>query len=239
MFSDSPTSSIRIQANSDTVSWGRTAPSLHEWAWCEVPSMKPSLSTRPFITILPFKTNTTVSPFPGREIMRQRPLDWAKSLASGRLAKSPSYRPWFQKRAFSITRHVAIFAGFWRVSLRYRWTCHVPLFKSFYTPRRRIGKEEQKIEIRIFDWLFKGVSWALQLRTEKLRWGVILQNDVDKSFMRQIYAPPNEDFGRLNKPFSVCFPGSTFQGCENPIWATKRWQVLRKRTPSKIVVWDG
>jgi hypothetical protein len=39
---------------------------------------------------------------------------------------------------------------------------------------------------------------------------------------------PNEDLGRPNKPVSVCFR-STFQGCEYPIWATKRWKVLRKR----------
>jgi hypothetical protein len=37
----------------------------------------------------------------------------------------------------------------------------------------------------------------------------------------QLYAPPNEDFGRRNKRFRVRFR-STFQGCEYSIWATKR-----------------
>ncbi len=45
----------------------------------------------------------------------------------------------------------------------------------------------------------------------------------------KIYPPPNEDFGRPNKPFRVRFR-TTCQGCEYLIWATNRRQVVRKRT---------
>ena len=38
---------------------------------------------------------------------------------------------------------------------------------------------------------------------------------------------PNEDFGRRNKRWNPDFR-STFQGCENTIWATNPWKVSRK-----------
>ena len=51
----------------------------------------------------------------------------------------------------------------------------------------------------------------------------------------QSFYSPNEDLRRPDKPFGVTFR-STFQGCENAIWATKRWSVLRKCTPKR---WFG
>ena len=50
-------------------------------------------------------------------------------------------------------------------------------------------------------------------------------------------------FGRSNKHFRGPFR-STFQGCEYPIWATKRLECFEKAPEmfvrsSKIFVWDG
>jgi hypothetical protein len=42
----------------------------------------------------------------------------------------------------------------------------------------------------------------------------------------QILPLPNEDFGRLNQPFLMCFR-SNFQGREYSIWATNRWKLFR------------
>ena len=44
---------------------------------------------------------------------------------------------------------------------------------------------------------------------------------------------PNEDFGRLNKR-TVVYLRTIFQGCEYMIWATTRWKVLRKCSPSGL-----
>jgi hypothetical protein len=44
----------------------------------------------------------------------------------------------------------------------------------------------------------------------------------------QILPLPNEDLGRPDKHFRARFR-ITFQGCEYPILARKRWKVLRKR----------
>ena len=42
---------------------------------------------------------------------------------------------------------------------------------------------------------------------------------------------PNEDFGRSSEHLDE-FLRSTYQGCEYRIWATKRWNVLRKDSSS-------
>jgi hypothetical protein len=58
-------------------------------------------------------------------------------------------------------------------------------------------------------------------------------NQSDMRFLKLSIRPrtltlplPNEDFGRPNQPFRMCFR-STFQGHEYSIWATNRWKLFR------------
>jgi hypothetical protein len=110
-----------------------------------------------------------------------------------------------------------------------------------YPSQTKILEGLTKEEIRILnEALFKGVSTRFGLLTieeyienpdfifcqsfHNLRLGSIKFTPPKRRF-----TPPKRRFWKSEQTFQNAFPrGSTFQGCEYSIWATKRWKVLRK-----------
>jgi len=105
---------------------------------------------------------------------------------------------------------------------------------QLYAPQTKILEGWTKEEIRMFEELFKGVSTRFWLRTIE-KYIENLDFLFCSSFRNLRLGGVNFTHPKRRKAeqtFQNAFPGargSTFQGWEYRIWATKSWKVLRKR----------